>query len=99
MVFDTLIPDLLLIWNGMVLLQRLSPPQLTILGKSTGLFSDPNEQNLLASSGNTPKCRIPDVTYPEIELLRQGFGRWKPSKVGGVVKNRLNVLFTVSKPA
>ena len=46
---------------------------------------------------NIPKCRIHDVTYPEIGLLRQGLRNREASRKGGGVKNRLNALFTVSK--
>ena len=31
---------------------------------------------------NTPKCRIHDVTYPEIGLLRQGLRNGEASRMG-----------------
>ena len=45
---------------------------------------------MAGSETNTPKCRICDVTYPEIGIPRHGLWRRAASRIGRGIKKRIN---------
>ena len=50
-----------------------------------------------SEKSNILKCRLRDLTYPEIKLLHRGLREREASKMGREVEDGLDALFTVCK--